>query len=696
MPVRKYTLELADGRRIPVEAEDTYSEQEVLDDAMLRYPGIKALVAEGKDLKNSLKTGAAAAGRGFLSGGAFTTDLLTLAPRAADWLGRRGQAASRGENFDEPFTWLPQSAKTGEAAQRVLPSPKGGSAMERYSTAGVEGVGGAAALPLGVKTGGQALWALGTGGASGTAAQGAQEAGMGPLGQVGAAGGVGLLSALLARRFNPNAATLARETLDGVDPANLDVGVQRMTAAAAGGVPINLSQAMMAPSNIDDMVNFLAQNPAGKETATQLRAQPNLLNIRAGMAKGALPGKVTSPQDVANRVQEGATGAIKEAEDLANAAYRTAAAGAPPVTPAQIADFRARVQAFKSRYPNVPEAQGLADDLLDATVESQTRTAPAPVGKGLLSSKIASKPQTTRVDLTDPGKLSTAVQSVLQGGGRNALNTATPSKQFNRYTAELRSLWKDSIRDQNSGLATAAADARAVHETVGNPLKKSVVGRVAGVGGSSETKEAARAQLQMVLSRGTPEGGSSEILQLEGALRKQDPSAFVDAVKTYISDKINSVRPTGKTRPGLEMAGNLKKALMANPDQARGLQDMLAGVARSQGLPEAQVVDGFMNFMDLVEMAGRVPPKVSGMPVAEIAEAGGKSLSADLVQLTSRWKLGQRIRAKISANAFAEIDKMLTTPEGVRALRVLAEQGPQSPTAFSAVAAAMGLAGSSD
>lgn len=688
MPARKYLIVLADGQEIEAEAPDTISPDAVRADAELNYPGIKDFRILGRSMLGEAGSLASDVGRGFVRGGAFLKDLLTLGYTPEERLARV-EAMESGAPAPEK-TWLPQTARTNQALNEFLPTPQGDSKARQYVRSALEGVGGAA-VGGPSKTGAQLAFNLGVGGASGAAAKGAEEAGAGPLGAAGASAVVGLLGAMAAGRLDPNQAELARRMFANVKPANLENAIKRMREAEAAGTPINLSQAMRGASNIDDMIEYLARTPMGDETSGLLRSQLSRARLEAGIQESRLPGTRMDLQDSANLVQQGATDRLRQVRDAANAAYRERAAFARPVAPSEFAAFEKQVAAFKARYPNVPEAQALADDVLDALTLPQPAPKAAPVGKGLISGKITPKAQPQPPEyLTDANQLKTAVDAALKGKGARLGPNATSAQRLDqKLVAELRAAWKDTIRRPNAGLEDAAAAARAVHESVGNPLRKGVVGRMAGRG-ATDVAEAPTGRLNSLLQRGSPE----DLGELASELRGVAPRTMRDTLTSDISKTIRDAMPDSAGRIPNDFAASLRKALGAGSEGRKRIGAKLQVIEQDSGLPPGQLQEGFDKFLDYLEIASNRPSKVSGLPSAEIQEAAGRSVAADVLQAQAPWKVGLFVRRKVQDDAYAAIDKLINTPKGVEALAELAKRSPQHPRVAAAMAALFGEVGS--
>ena len=127
----------------------------------------------------------------------------------------------------------------------------------------------------------------------------------------------------------------------------------------------------------------------------------------------------------------------------------------------------------------------------------------------------------------------------------------------------------------------------------------------------------------LVFERGTVPGAkSSEILTLEKAMRQAgQPEVFQDAAKTWLATKVSDAMRSTTNRMPQDVASRLRTAF-GDPRQldatSKGLEDVLAGLARSQGVSDAAYVKGFKNFMKIVSDASRRPASVRGTSFGQI------------------------------------------------------------------------------
>jgi hypothetical protein len=274
---------------------------------------------------------------------------------------------------------------------------------------------------------------------------------------------------------------------------------------------------------------------------------------------------------------------------------------------------------------------------------------------------------------------------------------AGDAKKLGGLVQELREDWGAKFapfREAN------AAYSQVTNEVV-NPLKKSVVGEIAGRRGALPDADAVKTKLMGVFNAGTVPGAkSSEILTLEKQFRNiaeteasvAGPAAYQDAVKTWMASKISDASRVQGGRVDPNVAGRLEQTFLGSDTKAQGFKDMLVGLARSQSKPDATYVEGMQKFLKVVSQAARRPGTVQGVSeggAAEIAgrtiaNAGGSTTINPLRNLMLRWS------ERLQADAYKEMDRLLTSPEGVDMLQTLAKKPALSPAAQTAIATFLG------
>lgn len=641
--------------------------------------------------------------------GSVVSNALDMVKKGAQSLGRGAGQALEGEQGGldalikaktgvSPLTVIKYLYGPQKTVDDVLPHVQAETPAGKFAVSGLEGVGGALA------GGGANVPGVISGALSGMGGEAASQLlpGTGELGRaVGnvAGGGIGALSAL-----RTNAPREAAKVLEGISSEDLAAAVAKMSPAdlPAG---LNLSQALDKPSNVDDMIRLLANSPAGDKIITQLRAQPPQVASAATSKIGALPGHQLTPVEASNDAQSAATDVLANARQSAG---RLAAI--PPgtqVAGSDLAALDAQLQTYAQAHPNT-DAAGMAMEvhsrLFGAPTPGTPGTPPAPVGSGPVSSRIMSPgaPATppTPNPLTDASQLKAAIDDAIQGYGSNRLNTGAAARDLNRYATQIRSLVNNTIFPQTSVPGAARTVSGAGFAQTVDPLEKSVIGRVAGVTGSADDREAVD-KLTALFKKGTPVDastgqplGQSEILALQRTLASTDPAVFTNAVKTYLGNTLSNIPSVSPGRTATDFAKQITTALAGTPAQQAGLRDMLAGVARSQGLNEPEFVSGFMKFMDTAGRTANRPNAVSGVP--ELAQTAGQGGVVTALQSMTPGRLGNTIQQALSSHAYRTMDALLTTPEGIATLQKLARSNAQSPQAANAVATFLAGVGSQE
>lgn len=552
------------------------------------------------------------------------------------------------------------------SAAAVVPQRAPTGPVDVYAQKAFEGLGGAAA------GGGVTPMGLASGAAAGVAGEaGSQASGGNPIATLIASllGGAGptAVKGLGTLLSGANAPALAKETLKGIDPANLDVARANMVRGQQllPGVGVNASQAMPGPSNIDDVVAAMANSPQGAKTIEQLRGQPQRLAIASQMAQAQVPGSRVDPQTVTNRAQDAATGAIEDLKKARTASTSPTYRAAPPMEKAAPGAIAAEIEDFLSQPGIEPSVRADATRLHD---------------------RILNSPRAPGTESRAPQDVSAYLREFRQGID-DTISPKSPAGQG--QMKELMRRVTDALGAESP--LTAAANTRYAQITndIINPAKKGILGEIAGIRGSQDDKAAAGTKLFSLFNRGTPDQGKSTILEFEAAARKQDPTLFPDAVSTHLATKLDSAMAKAGDR-GENFAATVKGELASTPAQVRGLKDMLAGAARSAGVPEAPVVNGFMNFIDASTMAARRPSTVSGLPRAGIDEIAGQSKLAGFLTSFTPGRIGGKVSGRYSAGAKKAIDDLLTTPEGLDKLRELAKLDPSGAQAQAIIGTFLG------
>jgi hypothetical protein len=597
-------------------------------------------------------------GRGFL--GETKEVAKDLARGAGKTLAFLGEGAAAANDVEHMRYGKPEDYTLAtKAVEQVLPTPKNDTPARQYVRSGLEGAGGAMMGPGVVASPARTLI---SGMASGLGAEtGSRLTEGNPLGSLlgGLAGGsaVGLATAPKTTR-----AALAKQTMEGVSESDLAMAQKIMDEARKSGINLNLSQAMPTASNIDKLTEILANSKNGKEIVRQLRSQPRDVSFAMEGEMKNLPGQVQEPQAVANRVQDATTDIIKSVKE-------------------------ARTSLVSPLYNNAGDLGSKAPQDLGRTIDSfvaQDGISPA-VAKAALALKndllthpIKGTPTTSAADIK------AVIDSNLSGVKFNQLNPLDPKEQ-----GQLKYLVNQLYGQlgTKSPIIKAANDVYSqVTQNVVDPLKKSVVGRMATPAGAQADREATKGKVFGVLDAGSiPGAPTSEILTLERSLRNgKQPEVFQDTAKTWLATKVSEAAAKVGNRPSEGVAANLERVFTGNDIKQQGFKDVLVGLARSQGLPDDALLPGMQNLMRYVGAAARRPAKVAGVTADDLEQASRNRITGGVGNFSAVQPIRQPFKVIddwLNADAYGFMDKLLTSPEGVDTLRKLGKQPIMSKAA---------------
>lgn len=677
MPVVK----MPDGQLVDMPDNPTPQQQAAL--RAILSKGATAPVVPAKEESSGLGEAARVVGKSVYGG---LTSLPRFVTQAGDWLEEKMPTPDWAKISIPGYEQI--TAVDKSIRQAVEPETKAGKVVGNIGEAAV----GAIASPGGLAA---PIRSAIIGGSSGAGSEAAAAA-FGDNALTRVAGGLaGGLTGGLVTAAKTNRGTLAREALADARPEDLAVAVERMKVARDAGIPINLSQAMPRGSNIDAYVDALANSKHGRTVTEQLRKQPQQIAFGAEEQMANLPGQIRMPQVLANNAQEAAEASIRQGMDQATKAWQKFAPQGAAIPEGVVANFDEQLKAMAAKYPNTAQAD-LINDVRSALKTGQQTTGGSPLLDA--AGNLINPPTKGPAYLTDALQVKGAIDDVLQNFGARKLNTPGLQGKELRRAQEVRGMFRDMIDLEVPQLAQANKAYEAVMSGVVDPLKKSVVGRVAGRAGTNAAQEAPQARLFSVFDKGTVPGAtSSEILTMEKAFRNAgQPEVFQDAAKSWLAGKVSTALKSTDNRMPDNLGERLRVAF-GDPRQldqtSKGFEDVLAGLARSQGVPEAQYVKGFKHFMEIVSDAARRPGSVRGVTPGEVKEMASEGVFKRLGQVSVMTPIRQpalKWASFLEADALSTMDKLLTTPEGVATLVKLGKQPPYSHAAVSTMATFLG------
>lgn len=532
---------------------------------------------------------------------------------------------------------------------------------EKWTKSISEGVGGSALGP------GGALKNAVIGAMSGAGAETGERVVGGPAGRVIGGvmgGGLGAVPGV----FAGNAQSLARRAMAGTSDDDVINALQNMQYAKDAGVKLTFGQALGKDTNVDALESALANSEVGRGVQSILRSQPVATANAARKEIGKLPGAILPETSAALLAQQGATKTIAEAKKALSAKVGAMVPTRGNMTQAEVLDMRGLVESMAAKYP-----KGTASG--DALREISTR----------LINKETGKPYTNIEELDNifkdiasgvknPALGAKAVDAHGQGLVTNAITDlrAMIGSRFPRF-AQSKRLYAEG------------------KDTIINPLKEGVIGQIAKKNGFQEGNATLGDVAKAVFAKGTnPDSRSSDILTMQHELTKAGASdAFLTPAKTYLSNILAKATTLESSGASAGTAGAIKNALAGDVMQKTGLRDILVGMARAQKQPDNAIYPGFERVVDVIQRAAKRPQRVMGMNEHEIAGDSARNAMSNALRVFSFMpveKVAGNVERVYSQQAMRALDRMVTSPEGVKELQRIAKIPPGSKTLETAVA----------
>lgn len=472
-----------------------------------------------------------------------------------------------------------------------------------------------------------------------------------------------------------NRGALAREMLADVDNEDLAKAIAKQKEARDMKLPIDLSQAMDAPSNIDVYRNTLANTAQGKKVAAMLRQQPADINVAVEDFMHRLPGNLVTKHQSANAFQDNATDIIGNA-------------------------YKQNTQNWRNTYESAAKTLGtdIPEDSLKQAYDQIITEAKKYSSKDELHQKLVELAERLKDNgqwITDGRKLNDTLRDMKDSFSVQTIGNRGVSTNTGKYISKVINDLKASIGQGFAPMQMADKVYADYKQNVIDPMKKSVIGRFATKQGALPDREAALTQLNRLFREGTTPGTPSDILKVADEFNKlgrgQD---FVDAVKSHFAEQISQAGRRETNRINEDLPKNLTK-LFGSPSDSnpitQGTKEQLIGVARIMNIPdEKHYAEGFRRLMDIVSRTANRPASVSGTSSQAINELA----SSGKLDRVGRFSVVSPLRQPLLAfysllhkDALKTIDRMITDPDQVGNLILLGKQPEMNPTAQKAITA---------
>lgn len=508
---------------------------------------------------------------------------------------------------------------------------------------------------------------------------------------IGSLAGGGLTGLATMEKTNVN--RLAREVLDDVDPTDLAKAVKAQKNANEVGIPINLSQAMDQPSNIDTYIKTLASSPQGKNTVKLLREQPTIIANKMEDTLAAAPGVQLTPRVVSNESQEAATKVIESLSRQRTNLWEETFGNSVKARVAEVIKENPGI----SKKAAISQATHVPAEVVNGVREmvlKKAATYPSQTIEHKLLNKLANR-------LVDKGNLITSAPSLhrtlksmsselkQQNIGNKSLSTDA-HKFIGGEIQEVRSNLAEALKPYNE----ANKVYKAYTDAVINPVKKSEIGTLAGRTGAREDVNAPRGQLMRIFDEGTVPGAPSEISNIAKHFEKVgEGDTFINAAKTWMAEKITKATRSDNDRVNPKLAANLVKEFGAPQrldNVAKGTSEVMFHMAKLSGIKDPKAYSkGFSRLMEVVAKASRRPHEVSGTTKQGIEDLAGESFYKSVGQFSLLTPIRQpalRWAAFLKDNSLSAMDRMLNSPDAVAQLIILGKQPKMNRAAQNAIA----------
>lgn len=491
---------------------------------------------------------------------------------------------------------------------------------------------------------------------------------------------VGVGSVLL-----PSRKDIAEEVMSNVRPADLEQTVSKMEQARVDKLPINASQGMPRPSNLNSATELMASSRHGKNTSNILWDQPLALEEAVGTEIATLPGQTWDRQNLANRAQKAATELLDDVKK-----FRTAKVDADYKNVPKIDERFTRnlVQVVDGLLRRPGTAQAVKDDLVALRGRLVRERVVETPGSAILNAQgrpsVAPGKAIVREYETDPRNIKQYINETVGNTQFNMLNPKDPTTRGQmKYATKLLF---NSLGNASNELRNANAKFRSITENLVNPLKKSVIGTLAGRQGAQEDKNAALKSLLNVFEEGTLPGQRvSQIRAAATYFNKKDPTIFQDTGKYYFRNKFDSII-SGRNP---QDPGNVAKTIVdtfGSPNPSAGgthtrdwqtTLDILSGM----GLNSNQI-RGFTKLLNSASQMQIRPSSIRGASASELHNTLQNNVLSRIGAINFMTPLRQPAlfaARTMESSILKDVDRWITTPEGLREMARLGQQVPGSP-----------------
>jgi len=481
---------------------------------------------------------------------------------------------------------------------------------------------------------------------------------------------MGRINAPMLARANPSA--VVREAAGDITPADWARAQARMDAAPPGTLlPVEALGSAGAP--LQGLASDVAATRAGGPITQAIanRSAPTVQGAEQAIA--AVGGPPRAAADVVRDVSEGARNVIGEARTARSRAsepYYSAA----ETEQVPLGAFNPIIRNINDRVARV----GADSEIGRALTDLRDRLISASSGTTVNVGPVSMLARETRNGIypRPPGQTATVVPPRAM--------TATEQGVIGPVVDEIT----ETLERLNPNFRTAQDLFRTNSPRVDAVRQPDVMGNIQAPVTETTRVPATLAQQAEIL---TGEGVTpQQINRVFGELSMSNqPQAARDLGATLLRSHLNEAAGRTATSPDAPMtAGKFWAALMGNPDAAARTEAIIRGMARANGQNPDQVWTGWSRMLDAFAQTGRIPAIGSRTaPRGQLArDLGGNWVSTllDTANLTRGSALATgatRFAERVARADYATLADAFSNPDGIRILRDMAGQIPNSPRA---------------
>lgn len=520
----------------------------------------------------------------------------------------------------------------------------------KYIGSGVEGLIGALAGPGGLVQPVRNAAIGATSGLGGEAGAHLLKGSWEPAGRLlGALLGGGTTAA--ATSLIPNANKLVRQAAEAIPEADWSKAKALAETLAEKEIPYLNSQLLGPSSTLDDVVSQAATNPAARPKFMQhLRDLPEKTRATFDeLINTTFPLGIEGRKGTIQDIQELAANRIKGSEAAGRKAYQQAL---PPGVARETYDMF--------------DIDGIRSALKSAADDPNILGKNSPGAQQIESFMAKYLPELQPGDVIEKGAINSLVKE---------LNTVAPGEGYGNIATKIIAKTLKDATESDFGAARRAASQHWKTDT--NPLKKSIIGDLAEMGGGVRPDKVTAKETAITWLFPKDQDKTREIAKVAKEL---GPDAVGQLLREHIMKSVSSTFKRAPDTERLQQPYKVLQSMLGTKEQTANVKAGIEIMARGQGLNPKAVSKGFFKTIDALDTIKdlKIPASINK---AAIDYSSGENFRSYIIATASR--MGRSVWEKVSAKTYEKIADMMTTPEGLKQIEAIARSPkPQAQQAL--------------